>query len=51
MLDCRWIGGLGMLCTHSVVQARLILKGKDYGPHLVRTFPIFSNSKGLTRAR
>ncbi|GAA6011611.1 hypothetical protein JCM10207_002678 [Rhodosporidiobolus poonsookiae] len=29
-----WIGGLGILSTHGVVQARLILNGKDYGPHL-----------------
>ncbi|GAA5838965.1 hypothetical protein JCM11251_007841 [Rhodosporidiobolus azoricus] len=29
-----WIGGLGVLATHGVVQARLVLGGKDYGPHL-----------------
>ncbi|GAA5907744.1 hypothetical protein JCM6882_008961 [Rhodosporidiobolus microsporus] len=29
-----WIGALGVLATHGVVQARLILGGKDYGPHL-----------------
>ncbi|GAA5923231.1 hypothetical protein JCM3775_007473 [Rhodotorula graminis] len=29
-----WIGALGVLATHGVVQARLFLKGKDYGPHL-----------------
>lgn len=28
-----WIGGLGILCTHAIVQARLMIKGKDYGPH------------------
>ncbi|GJN93945.1 hypothetical protein Rhopal_007004-T1 [Rhodotorula paludigena] len=30
----RWIGALGILSTHGVVQARLMLGGKDYGPHL-----------------
>lgn len=30
----RWIGGLGIMATHGVVQARLILNGKDMGPHL-----------------
>lgn len=29
-----WIGGLGKTATHGVVQAKLILDGKDYGPHL-----------------
>lgn len=29
-----WIGALGLLATHGVVQAKLIIKGKDYGPHL-----------------
>lgn len=28
-----WIGGLGLLATHAIVQARLILNGKDFGPH------------------
>lgn len=29
-----WIGALGRTATHGVVQAKLILDGKDYGPHL-----------------
>ncbi|KAK3825390.1 MAG: acyl-CoA dehydrogenase/oxidase [Benniella sp.] len=29
-----WIGGLGALCTHAVVQARLFIDGKDYGAHV-----------------
>ncbi|KAF5353255.1 hypothetical protein D9756_008030 [Leucocoprinus leucothites] len=29
-----WIGALGKTATHGVVQARLILGGKDLGPHL-----------------
>lgn len=30
-----WIGELGRVATHGVVQAKLILPdGKDYGPHL-----------------
>ncbi|GAA6059945.1 hypothetical protein JCM10212_003085 [Sporobolomyces blumeae] len=29
-----WIGALGVSATHGVVQARLILDGKDKGPHL-----------------
>lgn len=29
-----WIGALGKTATHGVVQAKLILRGKDYGPHL-----------------
>ncbi|GAA5881626.1 hypothetical protein JCM16303_005516 [Sporobolomyces ruberrimus] len=29
-----WIGALGVSATHGVVQARLILDGKDMGPHL-----------------
>lgn len=28
-----WPGGMGKTATHAVVMARLILKGKDYGPH------------------
>ena len=28
-----WIGGLGVIATHCILQAKLILKGKDYGPH------------------
>lgn len=29
-----WIGGLGVACTHAVVQAQLIIAGKSHGPHL-----------------
>ncbi|KAI9354041.1 acyl-CoA dehydrogenase/oxidase C-terminal [Pilaira anomala] len=29
-----WIGGLGIACTHAVVQAQLIIGDKLYGPHL-----------------
>jgi acyl-CoA oxidase len=29
-----WIGGLGVLATHAVVQAQLIIDGKNYGPHI-----------------
>ncbi|KAI9253672.1 acyl-CoA dehydrogenase/oxidase C-terminal [Helicostylum pulchrum] len=29
-----WIGGLGVACTHAVVQAQLIINGKSHGPHL-----------------
>ena len=29
-----WIGALGLLATHGVVQARLILNGRELGPHL-----------------
>lgn len=28
-----WIGGLGAVCTHALIQARLIIDGKDYGAH------------------
>eukprot|EP01027_Heterolobosea_sp_BB2_P010705 GEZU01015685.1.p1 GENE.GEZU01015685.1~~GEZU01015685.1.p1 ORF type:complete len:358 (-),score=48.02 GEZU01015685.1:35-1072(-) len=28
-----WVGMLGKVSTHSVVFARLIIDGKDYGPH------------------
>ncbi|KAF8937097.1 acyl-CoA dehydrogenase/oxidase [Dissophora ornata] len=29
-----WIGGLGTMCTHAVVQAKMIIDGKDYGAHV-----------------
>ncbi|RKP17961.1 acyl-CoA oxidase [Rozella allomycis CSF55] len=29
-----WIGGLGIIATHALVQAMLIIEGKNYGPHL-----------------
>ncbi|KAI8150134.1 acyl-CoA dehydrogenase/oxidase C-terminal [Fennellomyces sp. T-0311] len=28
-----WIGGLGKAANHAIVMARLILNGKDFGPH------------------
>ncbi|KAG0305821.1 acyl-coenzyme A oxidase [Linnemannia gamsii] len=28
-----WIGGLGAVSTHALIQARLIIDGKDYGAH------------------
>jgi acyl-CoA oxidase len=28
-----WPGGLGKTCTHAILMARLITKGRDYGPH------------------
>ncbi|ORX44090.1 acyl-CoA oxidase [Hesseltinella vesiculosa] len=28
-----WIGGLGKTATHAVVMARLVINGKDLGPH------------------
>lgn len=28
-----WPGGMGKTATHAVVMARLILKGRDHGPH------------------
>ena len=28
-----WIGGLGLVSTHALIVARLILKGQDFGPH------------------
>ncbi|SCV72991.1 BQ2448_6916 [Microbotryum intermedium] len=32
-----WIGALGLLATHGVVQARLFIDGENYGPHLFLT--------------
>ncbi|CAO1634974.1 unnamed protein product [Sympodiomycopsis kandeliae] len=29
-----WAGGSGLTCTHGIVQAQLIIKGKSHGPHL-----------------
>lgn len=29
-----WIGGLGVMATHAVVQAQLVIDGKSYGPHI-----------------
>ncbi|KAI8609386.1 hypothetical protein BC830DRAFT_1070995 [Chytriomyces sp. MP71] len=28
-----WVGGLGKTATHAIVMARLVTKGKDFGPH------------------
>ncbi|ORZ10698.1 acyl-CoA dehydrogenase/oxidase, partial [Catenaria anguillulae PL171] len=28
-----WIGSLGVMSTHTLVQAKLIINNKDYGPH------------------
>lgn len=28
-----WVGGLGKTATHAIVQAKLIIEGKDYGMH------------------
>ncbi|KAF9427610.1 acyl-coenzyme A oxidase [Entomortierella beljakovae] len=28
-----WIGGLGCIATHALIQARIIIDGKDYGAH------------------
>lgn len=30
-----WVGGLGTVANHAVVQAQLIIAGKNLGPHLV----------------
>jgi acyl-CoA oxidase len=40
-----WIGGLGIMATHSTVQARLIIKGVDYGPHLFITQSTYFNPR------
>ncbi|KAI8094635.1 hypothetical protein BDF21DRAFT_448789 [Thamnidium elegans] len=29
-----WVGGLGVACTHAVVQAQLLIGAKSFGPHL-----------------
>lgn len=29
-----WVGGMGTVANHAVVQAQLVLKGKNLGPHL-----------------
>ncbi|KAI9146271.1 acyl-CoA dehydrogenase/oxidase [Paraphysoderma sedebokerense] len=28
-----WVGSLGIISTHTIVQAKLIIDGRDYGPH------------------
>ncbi|KAL0091093.1 acyl-CoA dehydrogenase/oxidase C-terminal [Phycomyces blakesleeanus] len=49
----KWlIGGLGVACTHAVVQAQLILAGKSRGPHLfivpIRSIEDHKPMKGVT---
>lgn len=46
---CRWIGALGLMSTHGVVQARLILNGQDKGPHLFIVQRAFFVSSGSYR--
>ncbi|KAH8928261.1 acyl-CoA oxidase [Atractiella rhizophila] len=29
-----WIGALGLIATHCIIQAQLVLDGKSHGPHL-----------------
>ena len=29
-----WRGAIGFACTHAIIVARLIIRAKDYGPHL-----------------
>ncbi|KAI8146231.1 hypothetical protein BJV82DRAFT_409746 [Fennellomyces sp. T-0311] len=47
-----WIGGLGVAATHSVLQAQLILKGKNMGPHIfivpIRSPIDYKPVKGVT---
>lgn len=47
-----WIGGLGKAATHAIVMARLILNGKDYGPHpfcvQIRSLEDHRPLKGIT---
>ncbi|KAI9022997.1 acyl-CoA dehydrogenase/oxidase C-terminal [Phycomyces nitens] len=49
----KWlIGGLGLACTHAVVQAQLIISGKSRGPHLfivpIRSIEDHKPRKGVT---
>lgn len=37
-----WVGGLGKTATHAIVQAKLIIHGKDYGLH-----PLLVNIRDL----
>ncbi|KAI9311600.1 acyl-CoA dehydrogenase/oxidase C-terminal, partial [Dichotomocladium elegans] len=47
-----WIGSLGIAATHAVVQAQLIIKGKNFGPHIfitpIRSPVDFKPVKGVT---
>ncbi|KAG2177304.1 hypothetical protein INT43_007961 [Umbelopsis isabellina] len=47
-----WIGGLGKTATHAIVMARLILNGKDHGPHpfcvQIRSLEDHRPLKGIT---
>jgi acyl-CoA oxidase len=46
-----WSGGAGKTATHAVVQAKLILGGKDIGPHLffvqLRDFDTYKTLPGI----
>ncbi|KAI7857427.1 acyl-CoA dehydrogenase/oxidase C-terminal, partial [Circinella umbellata] len=47
-----WIGGLGVAATHAVLQAQLISKSKNYGPHIfivpIRSPLDYKPIKGVT---
>ncbi|ORY95705.1 acyl-CoA dehydrogenase/oxidase C-terminal [Syncephalastrum racemosum] len=47
-----WIGGLGKAANHAIVMARLILNGKDFGPHpfcvQIRSLEDHRPLKGIT---
>ncbi|GAB5586978.1 hypothetical protein Unana1_01878 [Umbelopsis nana] len=47
-----WIGGLGKAANHAIVMARLILNGKDHGPHpfcvQIRSLDDHRPLKGIT---
>ncbi|EAW11769.1 acyl-CoA oxidase [Aspergillus clavatus NRRL 1] len=46
-----WPGGLGLSCSHAVVAARLLIRGKDYGMHWfivqIRSLDDFSPAEGV----
>ncbi|KAH8548711.1 acyl-CoA dehydrogenase/oxidase C-terminal [Umbelopsis sp. PMI_123] len=47
-----WIGGLGKAANHAIVMARLIVNGKDFGPHpfcvQIRSLEDHRPLKGIT---
>jgi hypothetical protein len=47
-----WIGGLGKAANHAIVMARLIINGKDFGPHpfcvQIRSLEDHRPLKGIT---
>ncbi|OZJ05098.1 hypothetical protein BZG36_01355 [Bifiguratus adelaidae] len=47
-----WIGGLGVLATHAIVQAQLIIHQRPYGPHTfivpIRSLKDHTPLKGVT---